>query len=454
MAMGNRRFSRRSLLGGALGLAAGAGVLTACGPSEGGGGNGDTPEDLGSPEEGKLVVWGGVAPESGPQALVDAFVAKYPKIEVEYVRYVNDSEGILKLDTALQGGVPIDVYFSYGTVDVVRRSQAGLALDLTELAGDDDLAKAFVQDEPISTLVDGKLYSIPTTHFPNFVVINQDAMDAAGIEIPFDWTMEDYHQVGQEFKRAGFDVGAYNPPRHDAAGLGGDYFYKEGGQESNFDHPLFRERLEAILAMEDDGSIFTQERITAEGIGGYAQNYFLNGSFGMMLDGTIATRYIKNLEEYPHDFRVTFRPYPAVRAGEPYFNPGVRGDDVQISSKSSYQSAAWTFVKFWMNEGAPIIAESGKVSPAQFAAGPGNAELNAALFGPQGEELFDIEAFEQTFFAAEPPLSVRSITTAFTEIASIKDQIEGEIRLRDKSIDDGLTEMKTLADEAIANWSA
>src|SRR5690606_33081028 len=101
---------------------------------------------------------------------------------------------------------------------------------------------------------------------------------------------------------------------------------------------------------------------------------------------------------------------------------GVRGDDVQISSKSSYQSAAWTFVKFWMNEGAPIIAESGKVSPAQFAAGPGNAELNAALFGPQGEELFDIEAFEQTFFAAEPPLSVRSITTAFTEIASIKDQ--------------------------------
>ncbi|RIQ37795.1 extracellular solute-binding protein [Jiangella rhizosphaerae] len=448
MVSNNRQLSRRSLLGGTLGLMAGSSLLAACGSGSGGGGNASPPSDRGAADEGELVVWGGVAPESGPQELVDAFMAKYPGIKVEYVRYVNDEQGILKLDTALQGGVPIDVFFSYGTVDVVRRSQAGLAMDLTELAREDELAKAFVQDEPISTLVDGKLYSIPTTHFPNFVVINQDAMDAAGIEIPYDWTVDDYHRVAQEFKAAGFDVGAYNVPRHAAAGLGGDYLYKEGGTESNFDHPLFRQRLEDTLAMEDDGSIFTQERISAEGIGGYAQNYFLDGTFAMMLDGTIAIRYIKNLEEYPHDFRTTFRPYPAVVAGEPYFNPGVRGDDVQISSKSQYQSAAWTFVKFWMGEGAHFMTPSGKVSPAQYE-NP-TEELYEGLFGPDADTLFDVEAFEKTFFAPEPPLSVRSITTAYTEISKIKEQIEGEIRLRTKSIDDGLAEMKQQADEAIA----
>ncbi|ACQ82436.1 extracellular solute-binding protein family 1 [Beutenbergia cavernae DSM 12333] len=452
MVNGNWQLSRRGLLGGGLGLAAGAGMLAACGPSDGSGGSdGEPPEDLGSPEEGRLVVWGGVAPETGPQALVDAFMAKYPDIEVEYTRYVNDEEGILKLDTALQGGVPIDVYFSYGTVDVVRRSQAALALDLTDLAREDDLAQIFVQDEPISTLVDGKLFSIPTTHFPNFVVINQDAMEAAGIEIPFDWTVDDYHQIAQEFASAGFDVGAYNVPRHEAVGLGGDYLYTEDGTESNLDHPLVRERLEATLAMEDDGSIFTQERITAEGIGGYAQNYFLDGTFAMMLDGTIIARYVKNLEEYPHDFRTTFRPYPRLAAGEPYINPGVRGDDVQISAKSKYASAAWTFVKFWMGEGAELVTPSGKVSPFQYEDGPSDS-LNEALFGPDADELFDVESFEQTFFAAEPPLAVRSITTAFTEISSIKSQIEEEIRLRTKSIDDGIAEMKTLADEAIDSW--
>ncbi|WP_156252686.1 ABC transporter substrate-binding protein [Pseudactinotalea terrae] len=458
MVIRNRQLSRRGLLGGAFGLA-GAGLLTACGDG-GGGGNGtsggnesEPPEDQGSPEEGKLVVWGGVAPEDGPQALVDAFTAKYPKIEVEYVRYVNNDEGNLKLDTALQGGVPIDIFFSYSTPHIVRRSGAGLALDLTELAGQDDLTKELVQGEPVSTKVDGKLFSIPTTYFPNFAVINEDAINKAGIEIPYDWTIEDYHQVALALKGEGFHVGAYNVPRHAATGLGGDYLYKEGGLESNFDHPLFRKRLEDTLAWEDDGSILTQEQMTAEGMSGYMQNHFLGGTYGMQLDGTIAMRYVKNLDEYPHDFRTTFRPYPMLGNGEPYINPGVRGDDVQIAAKSQYQAAAWTFVKFWIDEGAPIISESGKVSPAQFAAGPGNADLNAALFGPNADDLFDVEAFEKTFYTDTPPLSVKTITTAYNEISSIKSQAEGEIRLRTLSIDDGLARMKEEADAAIAKAS-
>lgn len=442
----NQELSRRGVLGGALGLAA-VGALSACGDDPG-----DAPEDLGSAEEGQLVVWGGVAPEMGPQALCEAFMDAYPDISVEYVRFVNDAQGILRLDTALMGGVPIDVFFSYGTVDVVRRSQAGLALDLTELAREDEFASVFVQDEPISTLLDGRLYSIPTTHWPQFVVINEDAMAAAGVDIPFDWTADDYHRIAQEFTRAGFDVGAYQAPRVAATSLGGDFLYKEGGRESNFDDPLFRQELERILAMEDDGSIFTQERITAEGLGGYVQNYFLNESFGMYIDGTSTLRYIRDLEEYPHDFRTTFRPYPAPETGATYWNPGVRGDDVQISSNSRYQSAAWTFVKFWMNEGAALVSPAGKVSPYQFE-NPDEA-LMEAMFGPDRETIFDMEAFNQTFFTPEPQLSVRSITSALTEISQLRGQVEAEIRLRTTSLDDGIATMKQGADEFLAAWTA
>ena len=333
----------------------------------------------------------------------------------------------------------------------MRRSQAGLALDLSDLAAKDEMAKQFVEGEPISTLVGGKLFSIPTTHFPNFVVLNEDALDKAGIDVPYDWTVDDYHQVAKDLKRAGFDVGAYNPPRLAPPVLGGDYLYKDGGKESNFDDPIFAKELELMLALEDDGSIFTQERISAEGIGGYAQNYFLDGTFGMMLDSTNTIRYASNTDEYPHDFRTTFRPYPAPEAGASFFNPGVRGDDIQISAKSQYASAAWTFVKFWMNEGAPLMAPSGKISPAEFD-NPTD-EMFANLFGPDADKLFDVEAFKKTFFTDEPPLSVRSITTAFTEISTLKSQIEGEVRLRTKSIEDGLAELKQKADDAIAKAS-
>lgn len=445
----NSQISRRGLLIGGFGLVATTALLAACGPSEGTGAKPTT--DKGSAEEGTLVVWGGVAPEMGPQALVDAFMKKYPKIKVEYVRFVNDEQGILKLDTALQGGVPIDVFFSYGTVDIARRSAAGLALDLTDLARGDSQLKSFTESTPISTLVDGKLFSIPTSMYPNYVALNADALDKAGLDVPFDWTIEDYHDVAKALKDAGFDVGAYNAPKPFPATLGGDYLYKDGGKASNFADPSYQDELDLVLAMEDDGSIFTQERISAEGIGGYAQNYFLNGSFGMMIDGNNVIRYAKNLTEYPHDFKVTFRPYPAPAKGKPYFNPGVRGDDVQISAKSQYPAAAWTFVKFWMGEGADHMTTAGKVSPDQFA-NPSDA-MYENLFGPDADKLFDIEAFDKTFFTEEPPMSVRSITTAYTEISSAKSQIESEIRLRTKSVEDGIAELTQKADDAIAKAS-
>ena len=111
------------------------------------------------------------------------------------------------------------------------------------------------------------------------------------------------------------------------------------------------------------------------------------GSLGMMIDGNNVIRYAKNLTEYPHDFRVTFRPYPAPKAGQPYFNPGVRGDDVQISAKSQYPAAAWTFVKYWMGEGADFMTTAGKVSPDQYA-NP-SEKMYENLFGPEIAGLVD-----------------------------------------------------------------
>src|SRR5690348_5492742 len=44
-----------------------------------------------------LTFWGGVAPENGPQAVVDDWNAKNPDIQVKYVFYTNDDPGNLKL---------------------------------------------------------------------------------------------------------------------------------------------------------------------------------------------------------------------------------------------------------------------------------------------------------------------------------------------------------------------
>jgi hypothetical protein len=46
-------------------------------------------------------------------------------------------------------------------------------------------------------------------------------------------------------------------------------------------------------------------------------------------------------------------------------------------------------------------------------------------------------------------LSVRSITTAYNEIARLKRQLEEEVRMGTKQIDGAVTEMKQEADKAI-----
>ena len=59
-----------------------------------------------------LVIWGGVPIESGPQAVMDLFNQEFASknISAEYVRYVNDDQGNIKLETTLLAGSDIDAY--------------------------------------------------------------------------------------------------------------------------------------------------------------------------------------------------------------------------------------------------------------------------------------------------------------------------------------------------------
>src|SRR5690606_8137212 len=80
----------------------------------------------------KLTMWGGVPPESGPQAVVDAWNAENENIQVEYIRFVNDDDGNLKLDTALMTGQNVDLYVGYDLTRLKKRVDAGVAVDLSK----------------------------------------------------------------------------------------------------------------------------------------------------------------------------------------------------------------------------------------------------------------------------------------------------------------------------------
>ncbi|RCS74664.1 extracellular solute-binding protein [Brachybacterium alimentarium] len=135
-----RSLSRRQF--GTLGAAAGATALPGCSAS--------SPKDMDT-----LQVWGGVPAENGPQAVIDRFQEEHPGTHVTYTPYVNDDRGNLKVNTALQGGVDIDVFFTYGVPNLAMRVDSGLAADVGDLVRAAPELEMFLDTEDPKAMIDG-----------------------------------------------------------------------------------------------------------------------------------------------------------------------------------------------------------------------------------------------------------------------------------------------------------
>lgn len=397
-----------------------------------------------------LNVWGAVALDRGVGALIEAFSEKYPEIAVNYTQFTNNAEGNLRLDTSLQGGAPIDVFFSYGAPNVARRSQAGYAADLTTFASADENLKQFVSTNPQRTaLFDGKLLSLPTVFNPYMVYVNQDLLEKTGIQIPFDWTVEQFHEIGLELiKAADLEAATYKVLNVQTMLLGGNATYTADGKASNFRDPAWQRRWELIMEMENDGSLMSIEQVLAQKVDVYAQSHFLAGRHAFYLDNPATTRFVKDVDNYPHDFRTTFRPMPLVKAGAGQWNEGSFEDSLQIASNSKNPEAAQLFAAFWLGEGKHYLLPAGKIPPSVAVEGRAGFDAIApGLLGDKAEELFDTEALADVLFAPDLKLSVTTELTGLSEISSTRNGLEQRLRLGEINIEE-LTNL--LTDEADA----
>ena len=148
-----------------------------------------------------LRMWGGVPPESGPQKACDDFNALYADkgIQVEYERFVNDDTGNLKLETNLLSGTGVDIYVTYSLSVLQKRAEGDMALDLTDLMERDGFdQKEYFGDMAMAYYVDGKPYSVPTKLDQYGIVLNKTMFEEAGIEIPTEWTFDEFREIAKQ----------------------------------------------------------------------------------------------------------------------------------------------------------------------------------------------------------------------------------------------------------------
>ncbi len=436
--MTGSRITRRSLLG--IAAAASAAAVTGCNLGSGGGRSGRAAATLN--------VWGAVPNESGPDDMCKAFMAEHPDITVTYTRYVNDDQGNLKLDTSLSGGVPIDMYFSYGPVPMFKRSAAKLALDLTnKIKAERDFAALTADADPLSNYVlGGKLYGLPAARAPQQVYINKSMMDAAGITLGKTWTVEEFNDVARELTKPKV-FGTLTAPQLARPALGPDYFYSDGGKRSNFENRWFADELELALQLQKTKVAMDRQTIIAEKLQTFSQNPFIAGRVAMLIQSGQITRSINDTKGYPHDFATYCMPIP-IPTGTKGWNTGQIGDLISISPKSKFQDQSWELAKFWVRNAGKYMTRGGRLPLLAGQSTPD--QILEQLLGPQRETLYDVPSWKSMLFATDLKLPVDTTFTAGTEIATITGKLTDETLLGDRSVSSWVTEATRQSNAAIA----
>ena len=414
-------------------------------------------ESSGSGEVVTIRMWGGVPPERGPQQVCDNFNELYKDkgIQVEYERFVNDETGNLKLETNLLSGTGVDLYMSYGIDALTKRAQGEMALDLTELMERDGFdQKAYFGDMAEAYYVDGKPYCLPTKLDQYGIVINKTMFDEAGIEVPTEWTFEEFREIAKQLTHGeGQDkvYGIFWNTQQDISGMfnyliaqtnGGDPMYLSE-TETAFEDPVVLQAVQLVNDMMNvDGTSPTHtdsvtQKLSQEGL-------FLTGKCAMTI-GPWMIRSIKDTENYPHDFVTAFAPYPVVEEGQRNYTQGGYGDLLSINPKSEHIEEAWEFAKWYATEGMLPMAEGGRVPSSN------TYDLQAVTdaFLKGAEEIIEAESTQKVLIAPADNYAVPSITNHIAEVKKVLTEELELIFIGEKTVEQGMADAKTRADEIL-----
>ena len=405
-----------------------------------------------------IKFWGGVPAEYGPSQVVERFNQEYADkgIQAEYVRYVNDPTGNMKLETTLLAGGEIDVYMTYSLTNLVKRGEGGMAVELSGMfkeAGFDMIAEQGELTKPF-IFGDGKIYGIPTKFENYFVLANVEMFKEAGIELPLNgWTYDQFRETAKKLTRGegqdkvygmfwNSEQEIFRPSMIAQTVLGDDYYYTDGGKATNFDNPEFITLNQMIQDMMfTDGSTITHTDDVTQQL--TVESTFLAGKAAMSL-GVWTIRSIKDLEKFPHDFTTAYLPVPVrdPAAAKYTVSDMTVGDHICMSADTKHPKEALEFMLWYTRGGMVEGTPYGRV-PLNKAI-PNETKLDGYM--KNGEGILEPESVAK-FLNIPDNLPVNTITTKMAEIQKVFNEALEKIYTNQNDAATALKEAKLLADE-------
>ncbi len=175
-------------------------ALAGCGSSSGSTGTATDSNGGDGTVSGSLNIWYNTySYEKGLDAVIEAFNAEYPDVDVQYeIKADGDYDSLLK--TAIQSGDGPDLFWTNGTATSTMPDLAenGAIADLT-----DDVDYSFISEDALEiATVDDKQYSVPWMNLDTRAVFyNKDMFEENGWELPT--TFSEFEELLGTIKDAG-----------------------------------------------------------------------------------------------------------------------------------------------------------------------------------------------------------------------------------------------------------
>lgn len=289
-----------------------------------------------------------------------AFEKDHPEINVDLVvlsEKGDTNEATQKLDLAAASGEQMDVLMFSDPTSYAQRVSLGMVAPIDDFIEKDGYK--VTEEYKVDTAIDGQYYALPGKFNPWYVLLNKDHLDAAGLEVPKEWTWDEFMEYSKKMTTADHKGTYFHGPQNGGwmeymkLALASEEtktdFVTEDGK-SNLDNPLFRKTLEIRQKMEkEDKSATPYTDIMSQKL--HYRTQFFNQDASSILIGSWMNTELGGTDQFPLNFNVAVAPYPKNNPeDEGGFTP-VTTDFMSVGANSENKEEAYTFIRWYTTDG-------------------------------------------------------------------------------------------------------
>lgn len=410
-------------------------ILAACsGGNDGDGGKSSSGKSDDGKVNLKFVHW--INEDVGKwEPIIEKYEAENPGVTIESMPLVDNmthADYVKQLDLMASANEQIDVMMFSNGNDHAKRVEAGLVAPLDEFFEEEGIEIDDVYNNSYAAIND-QYYGLPMKGVTNLVMINKSHLDEAGLEIPTEWTWDDYREYAKKMTTDDH-YGTYLHTWHEIfsslklmSKADETALLKPDGS-SNADDPLLKESLEYRYELEQEDKSAVPFFETFSQKLDYRQQFF-SQSASMIPTGSFM---ITEWGQFTPDFEIVWAPWPQNKAGDNYAVFG--GDVIALSNTSKNKEEAYKFIRWLSTEG---ISEQGVWMPSWKEADL-DAVLEELVKATSNPDASDLESLKHALSAVQPSANSAPapyITEVITEFgAEVEMYLLGEQDI-DKTIE-------------------